>query len=111
MEALSDEQMGEMLAQSKAYSVVILRPGPHRQDPGADGIVWEHGRRNFALRAAGLLAIVCPIPGGGEAAGVAIFNAPAEQVRELMDDDPGVRAGVFVYELYTGRSFPGDRLP
>ena len=28
-----------------------------------------------------------------------------------MDGDPGVQAGVFVYELHPCRSFPGDALP
>jgi hypothetical protein len=28
-----------------------------------------------------------------------------------MEDDPGVKAGVFVYEVHPCRSFPGDSLP
>jgi hypothetical protein len=28
-----------------------------------------------------------------------------------MDADPGVQAGVFVYEVHPVRSFPGDALP
>jgi hypothetical protein len=28
--------------------------------PGAEKIIWEHARRNFLLRAQGLLLIVCP---------------------------------------------------
>ena len=28
-----------------------------------------------------------------------------------MDDDPGVRAGTFTYELHVTRSFPGSTLP
>ena len=28
-----------------------------------------------------------------------------------MDDDPGVLAGVFRYELHPCRGFPGDHLP
>ena len=28
-----------------------------------------------------------------------------------MDDDPGVRAGVFEYELHPVRGFPGSTLP
>ena len=29
----------------------------------------------------------------------------------VMDADPGVKAGVFTYEVHVSRSFPGDRLP
>ena len=28
-----------------------------------------------------------------------------------MDEDPAVQAGIFEYELYPCRSFPGDCLP
>ena len=28
-----------------------------------------------------------------------------------MDDDPGVQAGVFTYEVHPVRGFPGDGLP
>jgi hypothetical protein len=42
--------------------------------------------------------------------GVAIFNTSVEQARQLMDEDPGVRAGVFSYEVHPVRSFPGDTL-
>ena len=32
-------------------------------------------------------------------------------VRLLMEEDPGVKEGVFVYEIHACRSFPGDRTP
>jgi hypothetical protein len=28
-----------------------------------------------------------------------------------MDEDPGVKAGIFVYEVHACRGFPGDCLP
>jgi hypothetical protein len=33
------------------------------------------------------------------------------EVKKIMDEDPGVQAGVFVYEIHATRSFPGDSLP
>jgi hypothetical protein len=60
MDPITDEFMAEMLATTRPYTVVLLRKTPRRSDPGADAIVREHGRRNFALRAQGTLAIVCP---------------------------------------------------
>jgi hypothetical protein len=45
-----------------------------------------------------------------ELCGVAIFNTSVEQTRQLMDEDPGVRAGVFSYEVHPVRSFPADAL-
>lgn len=78
---------------------------------GVKKIVWEHGRRNFALRLEGVLSIVGPIFDGGNLEGLGIFNATPEETKKIMDEDPGVQAGVFVYEIYTCRSFPGDCLP
>ncbi len=78
---------------------------------GVKSIIWEHGRRNFELRAAGVLSIVCPVTDESEIAGIGIFNASIEEVSKLMDEDPGVKADVFVYELHPCRSFPGDSLP
>jgi hypothetical protein len=111
MPPITDDFMRSMLATTKTYSVVILKAGPNRQMSGAQQIVWEHGRRNFQLRADGLLSIVCPVLDDSEVAGIGIFNAGVEETRALMEEDPGVRAGVFVYEAHPCRSFPGDSLP
>ena len=111
MPEITDDYMNAMLATTREYTAVILKAGPQIRQAGVEKIIWEHGRRNFALRADGLLAIVCPVADGSEVSGVAIYDATPEKVRELMDDDPGVRAGVFTYEVHPCRSFPGDRLP
>jgi len=111
MAAITDEYMQQMLLTARSYSVVILKPTPKRREPGADKIVWEHGRCNFALRADGLLSIVCPIADGGDVSGISIFNASVEETVKLMDEDPAVKAGIFVYEVRACRSFPGDSLP
>lgn len=107
---ITDEYMGNQLQRTRAYSLVVLRPGPRHGDEGTESIIWEHGRRNFELRADGVLAIVCPV-GDDSVSGVGIFDADPDRTREIMDDDPAVRAGVFVYDVHTCRSFPGDSLP
>jgi hypothetical protein len=43
--------------------------------------------------------------------GVYIFNADMEKVKEIMEADPAIKAGIFTYELHPSRSFPGDELP
>src|SRR5262245_54675782 len=111
MQTISDEYMREMLGKTRAYTVCILRPGPRMKEPGVEKIIWEHGRRNFVLRAEGQLAIVCPVSDGGDVAGVGILNATVDQVDALLRDDPAVKAEVLVYELHATRSFPGDALP
>ena len=110
MTDITDEFMREMLGQSKTYTMVILRPGANYGGDN-DATIWEHGRRNFALRAEGKLAIVVPITDDTDACGLGIFDAGADEVTGLMDSDPGVQAGVFTYEVHPFRGFPGDTLP
>ena len=111
MSEITDDYMKAMLTRSAPYSVVILERGPAYDSPGSDVIIWEHGRRNFELRAAGLLAVVCPVPDDSDVCGIGIFTPPPDEVARLMDDDPGVRAAVFTYRVHPCRSFPGDGLP
>jgi hypothetical protein len=111
MSTISDEFMRQMMPTTKMYTVVILKAGPKRNEPGVEKIIWEHGRNNFSLRADGFLSIVCPVMDGSEVCGVGIFNAATDEVKKLMDEDPGVKSGVFVYEMHPCRSFPGDSLP
>lgn len=111
MTPITDEFMQQMSAKTKQYCIVILKAGPHRHMDGVEKIIWEHGRRNYALRADGVLSIVCPISNRSNVLGIGIFNATLEEVKTIMDKDPGVQAGVFVYEMHASRSFPGDCLP
>ena len=111
MAEITDDYMRSMLPTTKPYTIVLLKSGPNRTMDGADKVVWEHGRRNFSLRADGVLSIVCPVPDDSDLDGLAIFNATAEETKVIMDGDPGVEAGIFVYEVHPCRSFPGDVLP
>lgn len=111
MKAITDEYMRNILSKSKDYSVVILKATPKRKEPGADKIVVEHGRRNMALREQGVLPIICRISDESNVSGVGIYNATPEEVRKIMDEDPGVRAGIFTYEVHRCKSFPRDCLP
>ena len=111
MTEITDEFMRQMISRTKNYRIVILKAGPNRSKAGVEKIIWEHGRRNFALREEGLLSIVCPVSDGSNVSGIGIFNATIDEVKRIMDEDPGVKEGVFVYEIHACRSFPGDCLP
>ena len=111
MQAITDDFMRQRIAATKNYCILILKAGPKRNEPGVEKIIWEHGRRNFALRAEGLMPIVCPVADESEVNDIGIFNVNVEEAKKIMDEDPGVKAGVFVYELHPCRSFPGDCLP
>ena len=111
MPEISDDDMRARMAQTRQYALVLLHAGEQYGKEGSDQLVWEHGRRNFSLRADGLLSVVCPVMDDTDLCGVGIFNATVDETTALMDDDPGVRAGVFTYEVHPVRSFPGDALP
>jgi hypothetical protein len=108
---ISDEFMREHIGASRTYTFLLLKRTPLLANPDARPIVWEHGRRNFAMREAGLLPIVCPVRDDGPWAGIGIFDASIEEVTRLMDDDPGVKAGLFEYEVHPVSGFPGSTLP
>ncbi|MET0900441.1 MAG: hypothetical protein ABWY45_21215 [Mycobacterium sp.] len=111
MGEFTDEMMQKELASVRPYSVVILRAGPRFRDADAATLIWEHGRRNFGLRQTGELAIVLPAPDDSDFCGVAVFTGSIAETVAIMNDDPGVLAGVFVYEVRPCVGFPGDALP
>jgi len=111
MTEITDEFMIQMLSRARDYSLVIPKAGPNRSRPGAEKIIWEHARRNFILRARGVMPIVCPITDGGDLAGIGIFNTDVDLAKAIMDQDPAVKEGILVYEAHPCRGFPGDCLP
>lgn len=111
MTTITDDFMKQMMAATKAYTIVILKEGPNHNRSDVNQIIWEHGRRNFSLRADGILSIVCPIRDSSNIDGIGIFNADENETKKIMDDDPGVKEGIFIYEIHPTRSFPGDSLP
>jgi hypothetical protein len=90
---------------------VILRDGPNRHASHADALIQAHVRSIRQLRADGLLTIVCAVDDDTEVTGIGIFDLDAKRTRDLMDVDPGVRAGIIDYEVHPVRGHPGDALP
>ena len=107
---ITDDYMNNRIGQAKTYALVVLKPTPEYFAASSRPIVWERGRRNMALQAAGIMPIVCPV-GDGQLAGMGIFNTSPDEARAIMEDDPGVRAGIFSFEVHACRGFPGDALP
>ena len=107
---VTDEQIRELAATAKPFSLVLLSWGPERHMDGADAIELEHQRRMVSLRADGVIAILCPV-GSDTLAGVAIMTLPAEEATELMNGDPCVQAGMMTCEVHPCHGFPGDALP
>ena len=84
--AITDEFMKQSLAASKAYCLMILRTGPKWNLPGMEKIIWEHGRRNFQLRADCLVSIVCPVTDGSDVKGIGIFNANPDEAKKILQE-------------------------
>jgi hypothetical protein len=114
---ITEEKFTENLQKSRPYTVVILKAGPRfvmpglGRDPAITAIITQHGRRNMALREAGIMPIVCPIGDGSGVTGVCVFNTSPEEAQRIYSADPGVVAGVFAFEVHPARSFPGSTLP
>lgn len=111
MATITDEYMKEMMATTKPFTIVILKKGPNFTRPDAMTIIWEHGRRNFSLKADGLLPVVCPIRDESEVAGIGIFTSDTEETKKILQGDPAIEAGILVYEVHPTRTFPGSSLP
>ena len=58
-----------------------------------------------------MLAVVLPVTDGSDVCGIGVFAATVDDTTAIMNDDPGVAAGVFTYEVHPCRGFPGDSLP
>lgn len=111
MAEITDDFMRSVLPKARVYAAVFLKAGPNYRSEEARTVIWEHGRRNFALRAEGKLALVGPIADDSDYCGIGIFNTSQDEARAIMREDPGVKAGIFTFEVHPWRSFPGDSLP
>lgn len=109
--AVTDDEMRERLGRTRDYTLIVLRTTEKFVRPDVDSIIWEHSRRNMALATAGLMPIVMPCGDDTDVAGIGVLTGTDAEVRALMDADPGVRAGIFTYEVHPVRGFPGAALP
>jgi hypothetical protein len=108
---ITDELMKQRLAGSESYTLCLLKGTPKLKRPEADPIIWEHGRRNMALQQAGLMPIVCPVRDESEWAGIGILTVSPERAAEIFTQDPGVKAGIFTFDVHPVAGFPGSTLP
>ena len=108
---ISDATMQQRLGAAREYTMMVLRATDKLVRPAVDATIWEHGRRNMALVEAGLLSVVLPVTDGSGVAGFGVFAASVDETREIMSADPGIRAGIFEYDVHPVRGFPGATLP
>jgi hypothetical protein len=107
---ITDDQIQELLATARPFSVALLSWAPERHQDGADAIELEHQRRMVSLHADGTIAVLCPVL-SDTLAGVAVMTLPADEARAVMAEDPCVRAGMMTCEVQSCLGFPGDAIP
>ncbi len=111
---ITDVSIEKTIASGKQYCARLFKAGPNRDQlpEEAEKIQMEHLRYLFQLRAEGKLLINGPILDDPKLKGISIFNTTdAEEVKRLSEEDPAVKAGRLVYEIYHWFGLPGDRLP
>ncbi|KAA1395932.1 hypothetical protein [Aeromicrobium ginsengisoli] len=108
--AITDEQIQELAATAKPFTLTLLWWGADRHQDGAAAIELEHQRRMVSLHADGTIAVLCP--GGDDTlAGVAVMTVSQEEAEQIMAGDPCVQAGMIRAEVHPGAGFPGDSIP
>jgi hypothetical protein len=110
MSSISDDYMDRALKTIKPYTLVAFKAGPKGEEPGANKLIREHGRRNLQLRKEGLVNIIIALRDEWEIEGMDVFTTGVDETRRIMEEDPAVKAGVLTYEIHPAVSFPGDAL-
>ncbi|MGA2820452.1 MAG: YciI family protein [Anaerolineales bacterium] len=111
---ITDETIRKKVASGRQYTAFLYKTGPHRDLPPAeaDRLQMEHLRHLFWLRAEGKLLLNGPVTDEGSLRGIGIFAATDEdEVRQLLEEDPAVKAGRLIYEIHPWFGIPGDGLP
>ncbi len=109
---LSRDEVREILAQGKPYTLVFLRRGPTPFDEEqATALRWRHVGYLMGLRAEGKLLVNGPLRDDCEIVGVSIYaETDAATVRAWVEADPGIQSGYLAYELHPWFGIPGDGL-
>jgi hypothetical protein len=107
---VTDDQIEQLAATAKPYSLLQLSWAANRHQEGAEAIELEHQRRMVSLRVEGVIAVLCPVV-SDIVAGVAIMTQTPEQAAATMAADPCVQAGMMTYEVFACFGFPGDTVP
>lgn len=108
MKTFTDDEMNALVPTARSYSLVFFKPGPNCGGDMAPRLMWEHARRNLGLRDAGVMAAALTVLDGSEVWAVRAFTGTVEDTTAIMNDDPGVAAGVFAFEVHPCRGFAAD---
>lgn len=101
------------------YQMVLLRHtrrGRHFDDESRERIFREHLAYTLSLIASGDQLAAGPVPDGPaeeeDICGLGLYQkASLDEVRELMEKDPGVKQGLYCFDAMTWLTQPGTVSP
>ena len=101
-ETFEYEWAGEKMTMQK-YFIVFLKSGPNRSQAKEEAVKLqqEHLAYLGGLYEEGIINLNGPTGGEGDIRGFSVYNvATIEQAREFAENDPMVKAGRLVVEVY-----------
>ena len=113
MKHIPNKNIENQISKGKRYILVIKKTGPNRDqsEKEAEEIQEDHQKYLFTLKEKGILLINGPVLDDPGIKGIGIYNsADKKEVMELALQDPAVKAGRLVAEVYEWFSIPGATL-
>jgi uncharacterized protein YciI len=101
------------LAKIRPYILLVLTKGANYDHPDTRKIIQsEHLPYTFAQRDRGVLVLTMPVNDDTRVAAIGIYaGLSKEEVIQLTENDPAVKAGIFTYEVVNAMGMQGDVLP
>ena len=111
---ITPEWVMSKVATGKPFLLVLLKAGipvPAEKDE-ATRLQMQHLMYLFEMEKAGDISIFGPIVNDPVLEGILVFNTTdRKKVGRLMDNDPHVKAGHLIYEIYDFFTIPGQQIP
>jgi uncharacterized protein YciI len=86
------------------YQLVALKPGPEAPKLGntteGNKVVQAHVMYMYKLAAEGTYGAAGPFLDGLDISGIIVVKAPPERAKEIVAEDPAVKAGMFTAEVF-----------
>ena len=102
-----------LLAKGKSYTLVFLKAGKDipKKGENAQQMQMEHLTNLFTLERQGKISIFGPVVKDEKLRGIIVFNSTDKKyIKDELEKDPYIKAGILKYELLDWFSIPGQRI-
>lgn len=113
MKDITNDYIEDQISRGKKYTLVIKKAGPIRDQSEKEvkEIQEAHLKHLFTLKEKGILLINGPVLNHPEIKGIGIYHScDKDEVFDLASQDPAVKAGRLVVEVYEWFGIPGAAL-